>query len=245
MSEKESNNLELNEAAAPKKANIQQHIRSRVSLVKNRLKLPVSASLAASAVKDYVDVLQKNPKTSHYRILQKLNSQKRDAISQINSAVPIPTMLNASEGQLRRVLRDIVKEEKEMISEAAFVPPPVLMLQRQAIRMFPNGQRIALYTDNKYGLTFPVPYDQSGAGFGAVSTMGSGPINSVKGYVNEELVPVIFATGEEIQVEKSTMEKITEVYNSLNEENKVKLNDMILESKESFDKVKQFALLIK
>ena len=245
MDSENIDNVELNEAAPQKKPNIKQHIRNRVTLVKTRLKLPVSASLAADAVSDYVENLQKNPKLTHYNVLQKLNTQKRNAVSQISSAVPIPTILNSSEGQLRRVLRDVVKEEKQNLNEAAFVPPAVLVLQRQAIRMFPNGQRVAMYTDNKYGLTFPIPYDQSGTGFGAVSTMGSGPVNSMKGYVNEEFVPVVFASGEEIQVEKSTMNKINEVYHSLNEENKTKLNDMILESKDSFEKVKQFALLIK
>lgn len=245
MDSEKTDNVEINEAAPQKKPNIKQHIRNRVTLVKNRLKIPVSASLAADAVSDYVENLQKNPKLTHYRILQKLNTQKRDAVSQISSAVPIPTILNSSEGQLRRVLRDVVKEEKQNLNEASFVPPAVLVLQRQAIRMFPNGQRVAMYTDNKYGLTFPIPYDQSGAGFGAVSTMGTGPVNSVKGYVNEESISVVFASGEELQVEKSTMDKISEVYNSLNEENKIRLNDMILESKESFEKVKQFALLIK
>lgn len=242
--DQEKEKLDLAEAAAPGKSSLKSHIRSRVALVKNRLRLPVNTSVVASAVSDYLEVSQKNPKLRHFGILQKLSGQKRDAVSAINSAVPIPMMINAPEGQLRRALRDMVREEKEMLNESSFVPPAVLILQRQAIRMFPNGQRIALYTDNKYGLTFPVPYDQSGAGFG-VQTMGSGPVNSIRGYVSEETVPVIFASGEEIQVEKSTMEKISKVYESLNEENRQRLKDMVLENQETFNKVKQFALLIK
>ena len=73
-----------------------------------------------------------------------------------------------------------------------------------------------------------------------MTTMG-GPVNAQKGYVNEEYVPIIFATGEEIQVEKSTLARIAEVYSLLNDENKEKLQDMILESEETFTKVKQFA----
>lgn len=235
MSSEDNDNLDLNEAA--KATNLKQHIRSRISLVKNRLKLPVNASVAADAVSDYVEVSQKNPRLSHFRILQKMSGQKRDAVSAINSAVPIPMMVNAPEGQLRRALRDMVKEETEMLSEQ-FNPPAMLLLKREAIRMFPNGQRVALYRDNKYGLTFPVPYDQAG-GFGPMTTMG-GPVNAQKGYVNEEYVPIIFATGEEIQVEKSTLARIAEVYSLLNDENKEKLQDMILESEETFTKVKQF-----
>lgn len=42
-------------------------------------------------------------------------------------------------------------------------PPAMLVLQRRGIREFPNGQKIALYTNQKYGLTFSVPYGGSSA----------------------------------------------------------------------------------
>lgn len=236
-----NNNSVLNEAA--KGSNSKQKIRSRVALVKSRLRLPVNASLATSAVSDYIDTASKNPRLSHYRILQKMSGQKRDAVSVINSAVPISMIVNAPEGQLRRTLRDMVKEEKEMLNEQ-FNPPAMLLLKRQAIRMFPNGQRVALYVDNQFGLTFPVPYDQSGAGFKAMNSVSPGPINAQQGYVNEGTVPVIFATGEEILVEKTVMDKIKSVFESLNDENKQRLSDMVLESEETFNKVKEFALLV-
>ena len=137
-----------------------------------------------------------------------------------------------------------MKEEPEQLNEQ-FNPPAMLVLKRQAIRVFPNGQRVVMYSDNKYGLTFPVPYDYD-RGFGVVNTSGTMQNQpAAKGYVNEEFVPVLFATGEEIQVEKETMDKIAQVYNSLNEENRERLKDMVLENQETFDKVKQFALLIK
>ena len=41
------------------------------------------------------------------------------------------------------------------------------------------------------------------------------------------------------------MDKIKSVFDSLNEENKQRLSDMVLESPETFNKVKEFALLIK
>lgn len=223
---------------------IKQKIKERVSLVKNRLKLPFNAAVAASAVHNYIEMSSKNPKLSHYGILQKLSGQKRDAISAVNSAIPIPLLVNAPDGQLRRALRDVLKEEPEQLNEQ-FNPPAMLVLKREAIRVFPNGQRVVMYTDNKYGLTFPVPYDYD-KGFGVVNTMGTMRNQpGQRGYVSEETVPVIFASGEEIQVEKETMDKIAQVYNSLNEENRERLKDMVLENQETFDKVKQFALLIK
>ena len=242
MDQVDNENLDLSEASESKPkgdSSIKQKIKSRVSLVKNRLRLPVNAAVASNGLTDYVNMSMKNPKLSHYGILQKLPGQKRDAVSQINSAIPIPLLVNAPDNQLRRALRDVLKEDAVELNEA-YTPPAMLLLKRQAIRVFPNGQRIALYIDNKYGLTFPVPFDEAG-GFGNVNTVG----NAMKGYVNEEMIPIVFSTGEEIEVEKEVMDKIKEVHDSLNEENRTRLNDMILESEESFNKVKDFALSFK
>lgn len=247
MMREENVNLDLTEARnkdSQSPVSFKQKIKTRVALVKNRLRLPVNASVAATALNNYMEVSSKNPKLSHYGILQRLGAQKRDAVSAINSAIPIPLLVNASDGQLRRAMRDVLREEPEQLNEQ-FSPPAMLLLKREAIRVFPNGQRVVMYTDNKYGLTFPVPYDYK-AGFGVVNTVGQMQSNSApKGYLNEETVSVIFATGEEIQVEKSTMEMISKVYDSLNEENKLRLQDMILESEKTFNKIKQFAKLIK
>lgn len=225
---------------------LSRKIRNRISLIKNRLRLQVNTSVATNAVNDYVSKAQKSPNLSHYRILQSMSTQKRDAVSQLNSAVPLPLIVNAPEGQLRRALRDIIKEQKEMINETmTFNPPAMLLLKRQAIRVFPNGQRVALYADNKYGLTFPVPYDVTGKGFNAVNTVSPGPKNALPGYVAEETLPVMFATGEEIIVEEQVMDKIKQVYDQLNDQNKQILSDMLLESEETFNVVKNFALSIK
>lgn len=253
MDQIDNENLDLSEASESKpKGNdsIKQKIKSRVNLVKNRLRLPVNASIASNGLTDYVNMSMKNPKLSHYGILQKLPGQKRDAVSKINSAIPIPMIVNAPDNQLRRALRDILREQKMALNESSFNPPAMILLKRQAIRLFPDGKRVALYADNKYGLVFPIPYDASGAGFNALNTVSQGPITAAKtampGYVNEEVVDdkviILFATGDELIVEQEVMDKINHVYNSLNEENRQRMSDMILESEESFNKVKEFAL---
>ena len=236
---------------AKNQIDIRQRIRDRVSMVKSKLKLPVNTSAASAGISDYINISQKNPKLSHFKILQKLSTQKRDAVSTVNSALPIPMIVNAPDTQLRRALRDVLREQKMELNEE-FNPPAMLLLKRQAIRLFPNGQRVALYMDNKYGLTFPVPYDTSGSGFGAaLNTVSSGPIGAAKtsgpiaGYVNEENVSVLLSTGEEVSVDKNDLNKIYEVYHSLNEENKQKFSDMLLENTETFNKAKEFALSVK
>lgn len=55
-------------------------------------------------------------------------------------------------------------------------PAALLVLRRRGIRVFPDGQRVALYTNDKYNLTFMVPFG---------GTHSPGPLMAVK---NEETV---------------------------------------------------------
>lgn len=38
------------------------------------------------------------------------------------------------------------------------IPAPMLVLRRRGIRIFPDGSRVAMYTNDKYNLIFTVPY---------------------------------------------------------------------------------------
>jgi len=40
-------------------------------------------------------------------------------------------------------------------------PAPMLVLRRRGIRIFPDGRRVALYTNDKYNLVFTIPYGLS------------------------------------------------------------------------------------
>jgi hypothetical protein len=56
-------------------------------------------------------------------------------------------------------------------------PPPALLLKRTGIRIFPDGRRVAVYTNSKLGLVFSVPYDayqeyKPGATFGGGTVTG-------------------------------------------------------------------------
>lgn len=241
----------LTEASKEEKmanAEIKQKVSRRLSYIRSMLKLPVNPNAGAQAVLDFVKTSQKNPKSPQYEILRKLPKQKRDAITTVNSAVPIPAVLNASETQLKRIVRDAMREETEYLAEE-FNPPAMLLLKRQAIRLFPGSQRVAMYTDNKYGLTFTIPYDSQGRGFTTVNTaIPSGqsmqPISAKM--VSEETeygLSVVFATGDEVLVDKELADRINNVFNSLNETNKIRMTDMLLESKESFDRVVEFVEL--
>jgi hypothetical protein len=37
-------------------------------------------------------------------------------------------------------------------------PAPMLVIRRRGIRIFPDGSKVALYTNDKYNLVFTIPY---------------------------------------------------------------------------------------
>lgn len=41
-------------------------------------------------------------------------------------------------------------------------PPMMLVLKRKGVRVFPDGKRVALYINEKLGLSFSVPYNSNG-----------------------------------------------------------------------------------
>jgi hypothetical protein len=53
-------------------------------------------------------------------------------------------------------LRSKLNESNTLSNET--IPAPMLVLRRRGIRIFPDGRRIALYTNDKYNLIFTVPY---------------------------------------------------------------------------------------
>jgi hypothetical protein len=64
------------------------------------------------------------------------------------------------------------KELRQQITEAKRtksisddeIPAAVLVLRRQGIRVFPDGRRVALYTNQHYGLVFTIPFNGRVAG---------------------------------------------------------------------------------
>lgn len=61
---------------------------------------------------------------------------------------------------------------ESVVQEAVTDPPPMLVLKRVGIRIFPDGRRVAMYTDSKLGLTFSIPYDEN---FGSAIVPGVQP----------------------------------------------------------------------
>lgn len=148
-------------------------------------------------------------------------------------------------GKKYRAHRIVVsKDNEENLKEelTKFDPPFVLVLKRKAIRLYPGSTRIALYYSDKLNKYFSVPYSTEENQSGVVQAEET--IMSVLEIVRESQQSQTISYGEnsEITIDFKTADAILKVYNSLNEENKIKITEMIEKNPENLNKVASFAL---
>jgi hypothetical protein len=162
--------------------------------------------------------------------------------------------------QIYRTARKAVSEEVEVEQDIveAFsdnpdkAPPFVLLLKRQAIRIYPNNTKIALYYNERLGKYFSIPF------VGDKADMIQAQ-ESVEDIVEEEQIEeavmdtlhkivagksaqsVKFASGHTRKVDHFTASAITQVHKALNDTNKKKFADMVHKSPEHFAKASDFA----
>ncbi len=121
------------------------------------------------------------------------------------------------------------KKEKEDMSleEAVLLEPPfIILLKRTAIRLYPNDLRVATYKSDKLKREFAIPFVGREAGM----------IQSTEEYRIE------LNDGNTIELDEETDIAFENVYEELDEENKEKFVLMMYESKETFEKLKDFVL---
>jgi len=236
-------------------------ISGRLATINNAFRSRINPSVGAAAITNFYRVMQldqsgssiNNPKNSNRRLkpydaLRRLSRTHADAFTRINSLVPVEAIVQSSSPQFRRIVRDSVirkakslSEHSEILSEE-FQPPAMIMLKRQAIRQFPDGQRVVLYTDTKYGLTFTVPYDARGNGFTSINIPGVPSSRGVPyAMMSEETSALTLSSGDTIAIDNKTENLLEKVHSLLNEENKSKMINMLIKDKESFDRIIKFA----
>jgi hypothetical protein len=115
------------------------------------------------------------------------------------------------------------KEVKESVSLSK-EPPPVLLLKRKAIRMYPDDTRIALYYSQKLDRHFSIPYGPN---------IGENPIQAEGNVMHLE-------DGNVVELTEEMTHLISETYDSLSDDNKNKFLEKLVESIESFGKVYEF-----
>ena len=118
---------------------------------------------------------------------------------------------------------DNKKEVKESVNVSK-EPPPVLLLKRKAIRLYPDDTRIALYYSQKLDRHFSIPYGPK---------IDENPIQAEGNVMHLE-------DGNVIELTEEMTQSISETYDSLSENNKNKFLEKLTESIESFEKVYEF-----
>lgn len=192
----------------------------------------------------------------------KLPKNQRDALMKYNSSLSQAALGSMQSFQaVRRNLQNSFEiTDKEQICEALqdeVQPPPMLVLRRQGIRIFPDGRRVALYTNDKLGLTFTIPYRPSGTTNPATVIPGLAAeevemedmmenIDQVSKFASEENPKSLtkhfkFADGTKMPVAHGVAKAIHMVHGALNDQNKQKFAAMLSEPK-SFQKAADFAL---
>jgi hypothetical protein len=125
--------------------------------------------------------------------------------------------------------------------------PFILVLKRKAIRMYPDGTKVALYYNEKLNKYFSVPYTDSKTLDAVIQSEG---VEEVKATVFDSLNYIIetnksnyvlFDDGSSKLVDIDTATAIVETYNSLEEENQQKLIENVSKDKSTFKTISEFA----
>jgi len=134
---------------------------------------------------------------------------------------------------------ELAKEEVVQLTEAQD-PPFVLVLKRKAIRLYPDGTKIALYHNDRLDKDFAVPYSTSSQPvIQAEAVDAIGQLQKIKdshqhGTVNHK-------DGSASKVDVQTAHAVLTVHKNLNDENKKKFADMVARSAHHMQKAAEFS----
>lgn len=139
---------------------------------------------------------------------------------------------------------DYVNENQGMLVEAKDSdPPPVLILRRKSIRVFPNNQKVALYLADKINKYIVVPYDNNtmSASIKEQLDQATDIIGGLKDIAGGYKRNIMLENGDWINVDVMTAKSIIHIYENLNRENKKILVENLSKNKSEFKKVVDFA----
>ena len=180
-----------------------------------------------------------------HKILDKMQDEK-------------PVFNNADRAILQNIFNrmvDLVSNNKQIFTQARKVvredinedtsnPPFVLLLKRKAIRLYPDGAKVALYYNDKIDKYFSLPYGNN------IDSPIQAEEVELEEAVMDQLHKIVsaktgnsvkFANGVTRKIDHFTASAITQVHKALNDANKKKLADMVHKSPEHLAKVADFA----
>ncbi len=246
----------------------------RIATAKSTLKLQgLNVGAAAAGHQAFKMQASKNPNAQISQVLAKVSPTARQNYLKLTSEVPSEMLsdktpqnifrstlqrLKAQKDALSKLNNSIEILDKEQISESIneeFSPPALILLKRTGIRIFPDGRRVALYTNDKMGLVFSVPYKKGSGVADLIPGVTSEEVeledvmenlDQVAKYAQEESPKsssrhMKFSDGSKLKVSHSAAKAIHMVHGALNDENKKKFAEMLLNPKD-FTKAANFAL---
>ncbi len=144
--------------------------------------------------------------------------------------------LITSNKQIYTKARQAVREEVEldearMDSPLVPDPPVVLVIKRKAVRLYPDGTRIAMYWSDKLKRVFSVPY----------GTVLDAPVQAEE-YIKElvEAEELLLNDGNAISLNEETKQQIINTYGQLEENSKEYFWQQLTESVATFGKLYEF-----
>ena len=143
--------------------------------------------------------------------------------------------------QIYTKARQAVREELEEATSVPLVPmPPIIMvIKRKAVRLYPDGTRIALYYSDKMKRYFSVPFGTPEADISGVQAESF--IDELRATANlTEQTTLELQDGSQVELDTLMINRIVYAYDGLEEENKEKFIDLLTSSEESFDKAYEF-----
>ena len=135
-------------------------------------------------------------------------------------------------GKARQAVREEVElEEARMDTPLVPDPPVVLVIKRKAVRLYPDGTRIALYWSDKIKRAFSIPY----------GPMVDAPVQAEE-YIKElvEAEELLLNDGNAISLNEETKQQIINTYGQLEEDSKEYFWQQLTESVATFGKLYEF-----
>ena len=187
--------------------------------------------------------------TTDKQIFQKAKQVVREAESVVDTS-DYKITPSGRKVRAHRITFDTKTNEEYELTEAPVDfdkdPPFVLVLNRKAIRLYPNDIKVAIYYNKKLDRYFSVPY---GSGV-TTPVQQAEEVEQVEEAVMDQLHKIVagkqaqsvkFADGSSRKVDHYTASAITQVHNALNDENKKKFADMVHKSAAHLAKASDFA----
>ena len=139
----------------------------------------------------------------------------------------------------KQAVREELEEATKMNAPLVPLPPIIMVIKRKAVRLYPDGTRIALYYNDKMKRYFSVPFGTPEADISGVQAENF--IDELRATVNlTEETTLELQDGSQVELDTLMINRIVYAYDSLEEENKEKFIDLLTSSEESFDKAYEF-----